>query len=153
MFAFNSPKQKAYLYMHLSIILWGLTGILGRGIDLPAGILVWYRMLITSVSMYAFVAFTGRSLHINTPDLLKLAGIGTMLMIHWLFFYGAIKYSNVSIALTMLASQGLFTALIEPLVRKKQFRWDELIFSITAIIGIWLVFRVEQVYLTGIIFG
>ncbi len=153
MFTLDTPKQKAYLYMHLSILLWGLTGVLGRGIDLQAGILVWYRMVITALSMFAFIAFTGRSIKISTPDLLRLFGIGTVLMIHWLFFYGAIKYSNVSIALSMLASQGLFTAILEPLVRKKKFRWDELIFSITAIIGIWLIFRVEEIYAMGMIFG
>ena len=139
--------------MHLSILLWGLTGVLGRGIDLQAGILVWYRMVITALSMFAFIVFTGKSIRISTPDLFRLFGIGTVLMIHWLFFYGAIKYSNVSIALSMLASQGLFTAILEPLVRKKKFRWDELIFSITAIIGIWLIFRVEEIYAMGMIFG
>ena len=153
MFALDTPKQKAYLYMHLSILLWGLTGVLGRGIDLQAGILVWYRMVITALSMFVFIVFTGKSIRIRTPDLLRLFGIGTVLMIHWLFFYGAIKYSNVSIALSMLASQGLFTAILEPLVRKKKFRWDELIFSVTAIIGIWLIFRVEEIYAMGMIFG
>jgi drug/metabolite transporter (DMT)-like permease len=153
MFQFDTPKRKAYLYMHLSILLWGLTGVLGRGIQLQAGLLVWYRMLITVISMFVFILYKGQSLRISRTDLFKLIGIGTLLMIHWLFFYAAIKYSNVSIALTMLASQGLFTALIEPLVRKKNFKWDELIFSITAIIGIWLVFHVEQIYVTGIILG
>jgi drug/metabolite transporter (DMT)-like permease len=153
MFALDTPRKKAYLYMHLSILLWGLTGVLGRGIQLQAGLLVWYRMLITVISMFAFIIYKGQSLKIGRNDLFKLIGIGTVLMIHWLFFYGAIKFANVSIALTMLASQGLFTALLEPLVRKKKFRWDELIFGITAIIGISLIFRVEQLYATGIIFG
>jgi drug/metabolite transporter (DMT)-like permease len=153
MFAPGTPKRKAYLYMHISILLWGLTGVLGRGIELQAGVLVWYRMAITALSMLAFIIFTGRSIRINTPDLLRLSGIGTVLMIHWLFFYGAIKYANVSIALSMLASQGLFTVILEPMVRNKKFRWDELIFSITAIFGIWMIFRVEEVYALGMVFG
>jgi drug/metabolite transporter (DMT)-like permease len=97
--------------------------------------------------------FTRQPLQINTRDLLKLTGIGAILTIHWLFFYGSIKYSNVSITLAMLASQGLFTAIMEPVVSAKKFRWDELLFSITAMIGIWLIFAVEQVYTTGIILG
>lgn len=153
MFALDTPKKKAFLYMHLSILLWGLTGVLGKGIQLQTGLLVWYRMIITVISMFAFILLTGRSMRINIPDFFKLCGIGTTLMIHWLFFYGAIKYSNVSIALTMLASQGLFTAIIEPIVRKKKFRWDELLFSITAIVGISLVFQVEQIYAMGMFFG
>ncbi len=139
--------------MHLSIILWGMTGVLGRGIQLQEGLLVWYRMLITVVSMFLFIVFTRQSLKVGATDLLKLIGIGTLLMIHWLFFYGSIKYSNVSITLTMLASQGLFTALMEPLVTKKKFRWDELLFSITAMVGIWMIFQVEEMYTKGIILG
>lgn len=153
MFAIKTQKQKAYLYMHISILLWGLTGVLGRGIQLQAGMLVWYRMIITVISMLAVIIYKGQSLRIDRSDLFRLIGIGTVLMVHWLFFYGSIKFSNVSIALTMLASQGLFTALMEPLVRPKKFRWDELIFSITAIIGIWMIFRVEEIYETGIIMG
>jgi drug/metabolite transporter (DMT)-like permease len=153
MITFETPKQKAYLYMHLSIILWGMTGVLGRGIQLQEGLLVWYRMLITVISMFAYILYSGQSLKIGSRDLLKLVWIGTLLTIHWLFFYGSIKYSNVSITLTMLASQGLFTALMEPLVTGKKFRWDELFFSITAMIGIWLIFAVEEVYTIGIILG
>lgn len=153
MFALDTPRQKAYLYMHLSIILWGMTGVLGRGIQLSEGLLVWYRMAITVVSMFAFIMYRGQSLKIGTRDLFKLIGIGVLLTIHWLFFYGSIKYSNVSITLTMLASQGLFTAILEPLVRRKKFRWDELFFSITAMVGIWMIFEVEELYTLGIVLG
>jgi drug/metabolite transporter (DMT)-like permease len=153
MFKLDTPRQKAYLYMHLSIILWGLTGVFGRGIKLDAQLLVWYRMLITAISMFAYIAYTRKSLSIPRAELLRLAGIGTVLAIHWVFFYSAIKASNISIALSMLASQGLFTALAEPLVSKKKFRIDEMIFSITAMIGIWLIFSVEKGYTLGIIYG
>lgn len=153
MFKINSARSQAYLYMHLSILLWGLTGVLGRGIQLQEGLLVWYRMIITAISMYFFLKFRKQSIKIDFKDFLKLAGIGAILTVHWLFFYGSIKYSNVSITLSMLASQGLFTAIIEPLIYRKKFRWDELVFSATAMIGIWLVFSVEKVYTIGIILG
>ncbi|MCW3126671.1 MAG: EamA family transporter [Bacteroidetes bacterium] len=153
MFALDTPKRKAYLYMHLSILLWGLTGVFGRGIHLDAELLVWYRMLITAISMFTFILFTKTSLRVSRTSFFKLAGIGTVLAIHWVFFYSAIKASNISIALSMLASQGLFTALAEPLVSKKKFKWDELIFSVTAMIGIWLIFSVEKSYTRGIIYG
>jgi drug/metabolite transporter (DMT)-like permease len=91
MIAINSPRRKAYLYMHLSIILWGLTGVLGRRIILNEGLLVWYRMLITVVSMYLFIVYTGKSLKIARTELLKLIGIGIVLTVHWLFFYGSIE--------------------------------------------------------------
>ncbi len=151
--AIDSPRRKAYLYMHLSILLWGLTGVFGRGIKLDAELLVWYRMLITAISMLAYILYVRKSLSIPRSDLLRLAGIGIVLAVHWVFFYSAIKASNISIALSMLASQGLFTALAEPLVSEKKFRWDEMIFSVTAMLGIWLIFSVEQSYTRGIVYG
>jgi drug/metabolite transporter (DMT)-like permease len=146
-----TERRRAYLYMHLSILLWGITGVLGRGIDLTEGVLVWYRMLITVGSLLIYVLVTGQSMKVSRKDAAMLIGVGTILMIHWLFFYGAIKYSNVSITLTMLSSQGLFTALLEPLLHRKKIRWDELFLGITAMCGIWLIFSTEASFSIGII--
>ncbi len=149
----GADKRQALLYMHISIVLWGATGVLGRGIQLSEGLLVWYRMLITVTSMAAFIVYSGRSFALPKGDRLKLMGIGTVLTIHWLFFYGSIKYSNVSITLCMLATSAVFTALFEPLLTPKRFEWRELIFGLLALIGIWVIFSVEQMYTTGIILG
>lgn len=147
----KSETTKAYIQMHLSIILWGLTGVLGRGIELSEGMLVWYRMLITAASMLLFILFTKKSFAVSKADFMKLLGIGFIITIHWLCFYGAIKYSNISITLSMLASQGLFTALMEPLVTGKKIHKEELFFSVLAMVGIWLIFSVEKIYVTGIV--
>lgn len=149
----ESPKQKAYIYMHISILLWGLTGVLGRGIQLSEGLLVWYRMLLTVGSMLVFILYRRRSLIIPLADMPRLFAIGTLLTVHWLFFYGSIKYSTVSITLCMLATSAIFTALFEPLLTPKKFEWQEVIFGTLALVGIWLIFAAEQVYTTGIILG
>src|SRR4051812_23921344 len=96
----QSDITKAYIQMHISIILWGGTGVLGKAIHLSEGLLVWYRLIITSVSLFLFILFTGKSFKVSKKHLLWLIGIGALLMVHWLFFYGAIKYSNVSITLS-----------------------------------------------------
>lgn len=129
--------------MHLSILLWGATAVLGRGISLSEGMLVWYRMIITSLSLFIFIRLTQKSLALPRPVLLKLAGIGTLLMIHWLFFYGAVKYSNVSITLSLFSSTTLFTALLEPLITPKKFNKIELIFSLMAMAGVCIIFYTD----------
>lgn len=148
----QTDVTKAYLQMHLSILLWGATGVLGRGIDLSEGLLVWYRMLIVSASLFLYVKLTGISLKVSRQHLGKLLLIGTLLMVHWLFFYGAIKYSNVSITLSLFASTTLFTALIEPLITEKKFNRAELLYSVMAMAGIGLIFYSdENSYGTGIV--
>ncbi len=140
----KSDVTKAYIQMHLSIILWGATGVLGRAIHLTEGMLVWYRLIIASISLFLFIKLRRIPFNLSTKDALKLAGIGVLLMIHWIFFYGAIKYSNVSVTLGLFSSTTLFTALIEPAITKKKFRADELLYSFLAIGGIALIFFTDQ---------
>jgi len=148
----KSDVTKAYIQMHLSILLWGATAVLGRGIELNEGLLVWYRIIITTLSLGAYILFTGISFKVSRTNLLKLTGIGILLMVHWLFFYGAIKYSNVSITLSVFSSTTLFTALIEPVITAKKFNRMELVYSLMAMAGIGIIFYTDSNnYTTGII--
>lgn len=136
----KSEVTKAYLQMHLSILLWGATAVLGKSIDLSEGLLVWYRMIITVLSLFTFILISRKSLKVSAKNFGALFGIGVLLMVHWLFFYGAIKYSNVSITLSLFSSTTLFTALIEPVITKKKFNRAELLYSLMAIAGISIIF-------------
>ena len=148
----KSDITKAYLQMHLSIILWGATAVLGKSINLSEGLLVWYRMIITTLSLFTFILVSGKSFKVSQKQFMALFGIGVLLMVHWLFFYGAIKYSNVSITLSLFSSTTLFTALIEPVITKKKFNVVELLYSIMAIAGICIIFYSDtNSYTVGII--
>ena len=136
----KSALTKAYIQMHLSIILWGITGVLGRGINLSEGLLVWYRLIITSLSLGVYILLVGKSFKVSLPNFWKLIGIGVLLMVHWVCFYGAIKYSNVSVTLSLFSSTTLFTALIEPAITKRKFNRAELFYSLLAIGGIAIIF-------------
>ncbi len=138
--------------MHLSIILWGFTGVLGKMISLSEGMLVWYRMMLVTTSLLLYIRFTKTSLHVSKAQFRKLFMVGTLLMVHWLFFYGAIKYSNVSITLSLFASTTLFTALLEPLITNKKFNKVELLYSFLALAGIGIIFYSdENSYTIGIL--
>ncbi len=130
--------------MHLSIILWGFTGVLGKMISLSEGMLVWYRMMLVTTSLLLYIRFTKPSLHVSKAQFRKLFMVGTLLMVHWLFFYGAIKYSNVSITLSLFASTTLFTALLEPLITNKKFNKVELLYSFLALAGIGIIFYSDE---------
>lgn len=146
-----STTQSALIQMHLSVLLWGITGVLGRSIDLSEGVLVWYRLLLTIVTLFIYALWAKRLIIPDRKSLWQMCGVGVLLMIHWLFFYGAIKYSNISITLSMLASQALLTSLIEWLFYKKPLKRSDLFFGLVAMVGIWIIFMSEKLYFTGII--
>jgi hypothetical protein len=91
--------KKAFLQLHIAVFLAGFTGILGRLIHLNEGLLVWYRLFITSLTMWVLFSFTKKLQKVAGKDILKLAGIGFVAALHWVTFYGSIKQANVSVAL------------------------------------------------------
>lgn len=145
--------KKAFLQLHISIFLAGFTGILGLLINLNEGLLVWYRLLLTSVTMWLLFSFTGKLQKIALKDMLKLSGIGFLAAIHWVTFYGSIKYANVSVALVCFSSVGFFTALVEPLLLRSRIKWLEVFLGLLVIAGIYIIFHFDPRYKTGIILG
>ena len=113
--------QSATFRLHFIVFLWGFTAILGKLITANAQILVFYRMFFAAVFLYIFIRFFRKeSIRISKKLLLQLVGVGSLMAIHWLFFFTSIKVSNVSIALSTLALSTLFAALIEPLVYRRK---------------------------------
>ncbi len=143
----------AFLKLHVAILLAGFTGILGRLIELPEGPLVWYRLLMASVLLMGYALIAGKFPRPPLRQALEICGVGALIALHWIFFYGSIKYANVSIAVVCFASTGFFTALFEPLFLRKKPSWRELFFSLIAVAGIALIFHFDTRYRTGMILG
>jgi len=145
--------KKAFFQLHIAIFLAGFTGILGRLIDLNEGLIVWYRLAISSVTMWILFSLTKKLQKIKFTDILKLAGIGFVAALHWVTFYGSIKYANVSVALVCFSATGFFTALLEPLIYRKKINLVEIFLGLVVILGIYIIFRFDPRYKTGIILG
>ncbi len=143
--------RKAYLQMHSAIFLWGFTGILGRLITLQESVLVWYRMLFSAIALAVYGWYAGSLKILSFKETLKISVVGLLIVIHWVTFYGAIKASNVSITLSCLSSQALFTAFMEPLLNRRKLDPVEIFFGLLAMLGIYLIFHFESNYSTGII--
>ncbi|MCF7221212.1 DMT family transporter [Marilutibacter chinensis] len=134
-----SPTAKAQLQIHFCVLLWGFTAILGKLITLPALPLVWWRMLLVVVAL-ALVPRVWRGVRALPPRLRwAYAGIGVLVALHWLTFYGAIKLANASVAATCMALATVFTALIEPRLARRPMSGRELGLGIAVLPGVALV--------------
>ncbi len=145
---------KAYLFIHIAVILFGFTAILGALIDLTALEIVWWRVLITAVSLI-FLVRGGRSIgNLSTKEQLRFLGIGAIVALHWLCFYGAIKYSNASITLVCMATASFFTSLVEPVLLNQPFRKLDIFLGLLVIPGMVLVVQnIEVSMMTGVWVG
>jgi drug/metabolite transporter (DMT)-like permease len=133
------PATTATLQIHFCVLLWGFTAILGKLISLPALPLVWWRMLIV-VAVLALVPSVLRSLRALPARLwLAYAGVGALVALHWLTFYGAIKLANASVAATCVALATPFTALVEPWLTRSRFSARDLLLGLAVLPGVALV--------------
>jgi drug/metabolite transporter (DMT)-like permease len=145
--------KKAFIQLHIAVLLAGLTGVLGKLISLNEGLLVWYRLLLTAPSLWLLALLRKQDVRIARRDVWRIFGIGGIAALHWVAFYGSIKYSNVSVSLLCFSAIGFFTAIIEPLILRHRLDVVELLLGLLVIVGIFFIFQVDPHFKTGIIIG
>lgn len=128
-----TKRQRAFVLLHVSIVLWGFTAILGALISLTAFELVWQRVAITSAFLLFWPGMIQKLRNLPWKDVSHFGMIGVIIGIHWLCFYGSIKLANASIALITMSTSALFTAFLEPLFTKSKVNKTDLILSMLII--------------------
>lgn len=127
------------MQMNIATFLWGLTAILGKLITIGEFSLVWYRVFFVSLSMLFIPKIISNTKKLTTKNIFIIGGIGILLSIHWVLWYGSIKYANASIAVSCIASVSLFVAIIEPIINKTTFDKSNIILGMLVIPGIILI--------------
>lgn len=135
--------KRALFQIHLAVLLWGFTGVLGRAISLSAPVLVWYRMLITAIFLFCIVSYRREWRAYKRLDFFKVTGIGILFAIHWVAFYASVKLANASIAMVCLATASIFTALLDPLINKGKFNSKEILLSLLAVAGVFCIYFLQ----------
>lgn len=153
MFENHPTLTRNLIILHITVFVWGFTGILGALISIDATWLVWYRVLIAFISLYAYFRYKKISVRVSTETFLKLFFTGAVVALHWILFFYSIKSSTVSVALVSLSSLTLFTAILEPLLKKQRISKLEVVTGLLIISGIYMIFTFESQYTMGIISG
>ena len=145
--------KKAFFQLHLAIFLAGFTGVLGKLITLNESLLVWYRMLLSMLILLGIAAFSKKVKLLSIKKMVPLIGIGGIIAIHWVFFYGSVKYANISVSLVCFSAIGFFTSLLDPIFSKRKIIIPEIILGLLVMFGIYLIFHFDEKYRIGILFG
>jgi drug/metabolite transporter (DMT)-like permease len=146
-------NKKNLIILHLTVLIWGFTGVLGKVISIDAVPLVWYRVLIATSTLFLWFIATKKNIKITKRQFIQFFLTGGIVAIHWIFFFYAIKVSTVSVTLVCLSSFTLFTAILEPLIKKQSIQMGDVLIGLLIILGIYMIFKFEGQYTLGIIFG
>lgn len=148
----QNNRIKNIAHLHFIVFVFGFTSILGALISIPAIPLTIYRMGIASFFLGIFILlYDLNKIKLNKSLIIKILICGIIIALHWITFFYAIKISNVSITVSMIASAAFLTSIIEPLFFKKKFMFYEFILGIISLIGVSIIFNAEFVYIEGLI--
>ncbi|WP_288372873.1 DMT family transporter [uncultured Algoriphagus sp.] len=141
---------KDYLLLHLIVLIWGFTAILGVLISLPALELVFYRTLIASIGVALLFAWKKKNILIPPHQMWKVLGTGVLIALHWILFFWSARVSTVSVCLAGMATTSLWTAFVEPFFNKAKIKWYEVALGLLVISGLLVIFKFETGYWLGL---
>lgn len=141
--------------MHLIVLAFGFTGILGKLIQLDFYQIVFFRMLIAGISLLFFLKLRRRKFKItNKKNLLAVIGVGLIVVLHWLTFFKAVQVSTASVAVLCMATTALHVSWMDPLIMKRRFSRLEFILGLLVIFGvIFVTNNVDANQIEGLLWG
>jgi len=146
-------KIKSLIHFHFIVFIFGFTAILGSLISISSLSLVWYRILIAVMCLLIIQPLLKKKLIIPKSLFFKLLFCGILISLHWVFFFKAIKASNVSITLSILSLGAFMTSFLEPLFYKKKIIFYEVFLGLLVVLGTVIIFKTQFKYMEGIIYS
>jgi drug/metabolite transporter (DMT)-like permease len=141
-----------YTKLHIVVILWGFTAILGKLIDLDSPVLVFYRVGASALILAIMIRLLKIKTADNRSSQFKMIANGILLGTHWTLFFLAVKIANVSVCMIGMATTSLWTAILEPLIIKnRSFRRYEFGLGAIMIAAIILITGGDFNYYLGLI--
>lgn len=146
--------MRDYLQLHLIILLWSLTAILGKLITLPALDMVVWRTAIAAAGFALWAALLRVPMALPANERWKLLGLGALLGWHWVLFFLSARLSTASVSLAAMPTLMICCSLIEPLVDgTRRWKKGELVVGAVIVVAVWMIYEVEFRYWLGFTVG
>ena len=149
--------KQALIQVHLAVFLFGLSGLFGKFLALPATVIVLGRTGFASLTLGGWLAGQGQCFRPSQwKDLFGLLLLGALLAFHWVSFFRGIQLSTVAIGLLTFSSFPVFVTLLEPLFFQTRWYWQDAVMAILVVLGVALVipeYRLEAEMTEGAIWG
>ncbi|WP_340154569.1 DMT family transporter [uncultured Winogradskyella sp.] len=145
------------LLLIFATVCLSTSGPLGKFIDMPTVVIIWWRSILAMVFLFTLCAFKGISLKIgNKRDRFTFFIAALLMGAHWITYFYALKLSNVAIGMISLFTFPVIIALLEPFFSKTKLDPIHIVLGIIVMVGIYFLapeFDIKNNYLQGILCG
>lgn len=148
---------KHVLWLTIATLFISTSGALGKYIDMPIPVIIWWRSAFAAVLLFIYCKFKKVSLKIDTGrDKFTFFLSALFFGAHWISYFYALKLSNVAIGMLSLFTYPVITAVLEPLFSKIKFDPVHIFLGVLVLIGIYFLapdFDIESTQVKGLLFG
>lgn len=137
-------STRDYWQLHLVVLAWGLTAILGKLIALPPVDVVMGRTAVAAAAFAVLARLLGHSLRVPRRRVLGMLGVGFILGLHWILFFWSARLATASVCLAAMPTGMLWASLIEPFIDgSRRWRPAELLVGVVMVGAVGLIYTVE----------
>lgn len=147
--------NKNLIILHLGIFLLSFPALFAKGIDMPAGILSWWRCLFGAGLAFSILLLKAK-VSVSKNSFKWLAITGSLMGLHWWTYFMSVQYSTVGIGILSLFTYPIIVVLLEPLFFKTKYSLKQLVGAIGIILGVYFLvpeFSLENNTTLGVIIG
>jgi len=145
------------LLLTVATVFISTSGALGKFIEMPTPVLVWWRSIIALIILYGYCRYKKISLKLRHKKDWSTFILSALFMgAHWITYFYALKLSNVALGMLSLYTYPIMTALLEPLFSKTKIDPIHILLGILVLFGIYVLapeFNIENQYIKGILLG
>jgi drug/metabolite transporter (DMT)-like permease len=157
MMASERQHRRSLMEIHAAVLFFGLAGLFGKLVSLPATIIVLGRVFFATLFLAGAVLYLKQSLRLKrTADYLYLLLLGLILAVHWVTFFQSIRVSTVAIGLLTYSTFPVFVTFLEPYFFRERLCLADVLVALIAFCGIGLVipeFRIGNGMTQGVLWG
>ena len=156
-FKMKNQHSNHVLQLTLATLFISTSGALGKYIDLPTPVVVWWQCFLGGVFLYIFCRYKKYDLKVySRKDGIAILISSLLLGAHWITYFYALKLSNVAIGMLSVFTFPIMTTFLEPLFIKVKFDPVYILLGLMVLFGIYLLapeFNLESTHVKGILFG
>ena len=153
----KNNHYKQFLLLNLATLFISTSGALGKFIEMPTPVIVWWRSSLALVFLFVFCKLKKINLKINSRKDLWTFMLSALFMGgHWITYFYALKFSNVAIGMLSLYTFPVMTALLEPFFIKVKLDPIHIFLGLLVLIGIYILapeLNLESSHVQGILLG
>jgi len=133
----NTPSD--YFWLNLSLLFIGTSGALGKWIDLPPELTIFWRSILAIPFLILFLWATKQSIKTSFQWNTSIVLAGILMGTHWVTYFYSLQWSNVAVGMLSLFTFPVITAFLEPLFFRIKFNKKHIFLGGLTLLGIYFL--------------